>query len=196
LKSSVELRTLTITLASVGNRISTVSHCAPSFSTQPLNHTSTARESVREHDLLCFLRSILPCPRLAQHAMVLEVQEPRSNKNKPSPPITHGHCATSKNNFLRTPKCQRRLSPIPMLFATMNLKLPFDEQSGERVFLPISCTTATWISCISNGTLQQHWPCSLFPSFSRSFIEWFPFLERLALGTATALSRRRTWLTF
>lgn len=137
LKSSVELRTLTITLASVGNRISTDSHCSPSFSTQPLNHTSTARESVREHDLLCFLRSILPCPRVAQHAMVLEIQDPRSNKNTPSPPITHGHCATSKSNFHRTPKCRRRLSPIPMLFATMNLKLSFDEQSGERVFLPI-----------------------------------------------------------
>jgi hypothetical protein len=135
--SSVELRTLTITLASVGNRISTVPHCAPSFSTQPLNHTSTARESVHEHDLLCFLCSILPSPRLAQHAMVLEVQDPRSNKSKPSPPITHGHCATSNSNFHRTPKCQRRLSPILIPFATMNLKLSFDEQSGERVFLPI-----------------------------------------------------------
>ena len=127
LKSSVELRTLTITLASVGNRISTVSHCAPSFSTQPLNHTSTARESVHEHDLLCFLRSILPCPRLAQHAKVLEVRDPRSNENDLSPPMIHGHCTTSKGNFHRTSKCPRCLSPIPMLFAIMSLKLPFEE---------------------------------------------------------------------
>jgi hypothetical protein len=124
-KSSVELLTLIIALASVGNRISTVSHCAPSFSTQPLNHTSTAGESVHEHDLLCFLRSILSCPRLAQHAKVLEVRDPPSNDI--SPPMIHGHCTASKGNFHRTSKCPRCLSPIPMLFAIMSLKLPFEE---------------------------------------------------------------------